>query len=254
MATFPVDAPPAPVMAKPASDFVIVPRAQQPRRWRWLLALAWILSLLACAWGVHRWSVPALGRALGELDRAEQEQAALREQLEALLREKAVLERSDQIHREALTRLQETLAEREEELAALRADVAFYERLVGGSARQKGLAVHSVHFEPLRDGRLRYEITLSQNLKTSAMTEGSLSFSIEGRVDGRPQVLEWAKLDPAAEGRPRTFSFRYFQQIKGSILLPPEFRPERVRLRIQRKGSEVEKTIPWEETKKPAGA
>jgi hypothetical protein len=56
----------------------------------------------------------------------------------------ATLTRSDQISRDANRDLQGSLAERDEEIAGLRADVAFYERLVGATAQRRGLAVHAL--------------------------------------------------------------------------------------------------------------
>lgn len=241
-------------MGQPASDYVIVPRRPYSRT-RWVvLGAAWLLSLLACAWAVHRWSVPLLGESMDQLDRINEENLALQVKLEAALQKTAVLARADQVNREALAQLQASLAEREEEVAGLRADVTFYERLVGGSARRQGLAVHSAMFEPGSAGGLRYEITLTQNLKTSGLTEGEMSFAIEGVEGGEMRSLDWADLNPQREGRPRKFSFRYFQQLSGNVILPDGFEPQQVRVRLQRKGGDVEQTIPWEDTRRTAGA
>ena len=59
----------------------------------------------------------------------------------------ATLARSDQISRDANRDLQGTLAERDEEIAGLRADVAFYERFVGSTAQRRGLNVHELHMQ-----------------------------------------------------------------------------------------------------------
>ncbi|MCK7592208.1 DUF6776 family protein [Pseudomarimonas salicorniae] len=241
-------------MAQPASDFMIVPR--RPRaRWRWtLLTLAWLASLALVALVVHRWSVPLLGESMDQLDALNEENLALQVKLETALQKNAVLSRAEQVNREALAQLQASLSEREEEIASLRADVGFYERLVGGSAKRQGLAVHSVVFEPGASGDLRYEITLTQNIKRSGLTEGDLTFSVEGVADGALKVLGWRELNPQRDGAPRPFSFRYFQQLSGSIMLPDGFQPQRVRVRLTREGADVDQTIPWEDTRRQAGA
>src|SRR3546814_19579440 len=58
-----------------------------------------------------------------------------------------------QISRDANRDLQGTLAERDEEIAGLRADVAFYERFVGATGQRRGLTVHQppLPTEPARD-------------------------------------------------------------------------------------------------------
>lgn len=241
-------------MAQVPSGFVIVPRRAHSRWRRPVLALLWLASILLTGWLVHRWSVPLLGESMDELDRLNRENLALQVKLEKALQQGAVLARTRQVNETALSELQSSLGEREEEVAALRADVAFYERLVGGSAKRQGLAVHSAIFEPGSAGDLRYEITLTQNLKKSGLTEGELSFSIEGVAGGALRVLSWADLNPQRNGAMRPFSFRYFQQITGSVILPVGFEPQRVRVRLRREGADVDQTIPWEDTRRATGA
>ena len=241
-------------MGQTASDFIIVPRRPYSRlRWVWL-GLAWLATLAITAVAVHRWSVPLLGESMDQLDAVNEANLSLQVKLESALQKNAVLARAEQVNREALAQLQASLAEREEEVASLRADVGFYERLVGGSARRQGLSVHSAVFEPGSSGDFRYEITLTQNIKRSGLTEGGMSFSIEGILDGALRVLDWRNLNPQRDGAPRAFSFRYFQQLSGSVMLPEGFQPQRVRVRLTREGADVDQTIPWEDTRRPAGA
>src|SRR3546814_5446704 len=70
--------------------------------------------------------------------------------VETLEQQVATLKRSDQISRDANRDLQGTLAERDEEIAGLRADVAFYERFVGATGQRRGLTVHQLHLQPQR--------------------------------------------------------------------------------------------------------
>ena len=127
--------------------YVIVPRRPDRRPLWWVvLGLGWVLTL-AVAWSAaSRVAAPqlpdlttALDSAHGRLQQAERELAELRQR-------QATLERSDQISRVANQEMQGALAERDDQIAALRADVAFYERLVGATAPRKGLAVHSAQF------------------------------------------------------------------------------------------------------------
>src|SRR5690348_2029817 len=66
----------------------------------------------------------------------------------------ATLKRSDEISRKANADLQGTLAQRDEEIAGLRADIAFYERFVGATAQRHGLSVHELTLTPQRDPQL----------------------------------------------------------------------------------------------------
>ena len=62
--------------------------------------------------------------------------------------------------------MQSSLAERDEEIAGLRADVAFYERL-GSTSQRKGLNTHSIEFSPEAAGTWQYTAVLTQNLNAA---------------------------------------------------------------------------------------
>src|SRR3546814_9186323 len=108
----------------PRDEPVPAPAAPRVRRGRWWLALVFVAALAFGAWGAWKTFAPADATARPRDQRA---------QVEALEQQVATLKRSDQISRDANRDLQGTLAERDEEIAGLRADVAFYERFVGRS-------------------------------------------------------------------------------------------------------------------------
>lgn len=169
-------------------------------------------------------------------------------QVEALAQQVATLTRSDQISRDANRDLQGTLAERDEEIAALRADVAFYERFVGSTAQRRGLTVHQLALAPRAGQAWHYTATLTQNLNRGAVSSGRLSLAVEGTRDGRLEQLDWAALrqEPGAAGV--EYSFKYFQQVEGEIILPPGFEPLRIRVRLTpASGTPVDQTLPWDE-------
>ena len=119
-------------MSHAPSRYQIVQR-RTTRRWPLVVALGgvWWLSLgLAWHWaGVH--AAPTLADTARRMHAAEQQLASQRSRLHELSQRETTLSVSDKISREANGDLQGTLAERDEEISALRADVAFYERLVG---------------------------------------------------------------------------------------------------------------------------
>ncbi|WP_225444365.1 DUF6776 family protein [Pseudomarimonas arenosa] len=214
---------------------------------------AWLLTLLAAAAAAYVWSAGRFGSVATDVERLEQELAVLRGENGELKQQVSVLGRSDQVSREALNELQADLAARDEEIAGLRADVVFYERLVGGSAQRKGLSIHSVRFEPGAASDHHFQVTLTQNLKKSGVTKGSLSVAVEGVQSGKLTRLDWAALrqQPGAAGLP--FEFRYFQQVEGSVMFPEGFTPHRVHVTVERDGADVRETLSWEDTTKTKG-
>ena len=181
---------------------------------------------------------------IGTTPRAGADQA----QVEALAQQVATLTRSDQISRDANRDLQGTLAERDEEIAALRADVAFYERFVGSTAQRRGLTVHQLALAPRAGQAWHYTATLTQNLNRGAVNRGTLTLSIEGSRDGKLQQLDWGELRQGGGAAGVDYSFKYFQQVEGDLILPEGFKPLRVIVRLAPpRGQAVEQSFTWAE-------
>ncbi|HTA66582.1 MAG TPA: DUF6776 family protein [Xanthomonadaceae bacterium] len=218
-----------------------VPQRSRMRRWIALLVVLWIGSIALAWWGAVRWSSPHLA-ALSR------ENAGLRAQtgqIDGLQQQIATLKSSDTVSRAANQELQTSLSERDEEVSALRADVAFYERLVGSGSQRRGLSVHSVKMDQDANGSWHYATTLTQNLNRGKISEGQMTMQIDGAKAGKLQTLQWADLlqKPSAPAQP--FQFRYFQKIEGSVMLPPGFTPSQVKVTLHSEGSTIEQAIPW---------
>ena len=170
--------------------------------------------------------------------------------IDALEQEVATLRRSDQISRQANTELQGTLAERDEEIASLRADIAFYERFVGATAQRRGLAVHELTLAPQRNPQVwHFVATLTQNLNRGAVNRGRLLLSVEASNGGRMQKLGWGELRQQGNAPGIEYSFKYFQQVEGDLLLPAGVTPVRVIARlVPASGAAVEQSFTWSET------
>lgn len=213
---------------RPAARVQIVQRdsdgGRSRGRWLWLvIALVWLASLGGAWWMASRTAAPRLVQAEAALQQAQRNQAQQRRQIAQLQQRQVNLAMSDKISRAANTEVQASLAERDEQIAALRADVAFYERLVGSTAQRKGLNAHSVQFTAEAGGTWNYSVVLTQNLNRGAISQGQLRFAVEGVRAGKLVTVSWNELHqkPDAAGQP--YSFRYFQQLDGSVILPKDF-------------------------------
>ena len=220
---------------------------QTYRRWPWvvLVMLLWILSLwLAWYWAAAR-AAPTLVSVTQRMHAAEGKLAQQQSRLTELSQRETTLARSDQISRDANGDLQGTLATRDEEIAALRADVAFYERLVGPTQQPKGLNVFSSEFIAAAGNAWQYQIVLTQNLNRGAISEGRMRFLIEGVRNGKLASVDWNELHQQAAMPGQTYSFRYFQALEGQVMLPPGFTPQRVRVSLQGEDVAVEQSFDW---------
>ena len=216
---------------------------------------ACLALVVPCSWprwpsaagACGRCSAPASGDPRAQLgQQPARDRASCRTNSNSCSQRVATLTRSDQISRDANRDLQGTLAERDEEIAGLRADVAFYERLVGATAQRRGLSVHALRLQPQNGPAWHFTTTLTQNLNRGAVSDGTLTLTIEGTRDGKLQKLAWGDLrqQPSAPGV--AYSFKYFQQVEGDVFLPAGITPVKVTVRLQpRSGAAIEQSFTW---------
>lgn len=219
-------------------------------RWRrWLLLFALWAASLALAWlhGRDFVSTPAV-RSAADPAAKRNDLQSLNTELEAVRSRLAVAERAEQVAQAATLTLQENLREREQEIAALRADLGFYQRLVGGSDRRT-LGVHTVTLEAVPDTRtFNFVLTLTQNLKKSALTAGTAQIALEGVRDGTVVTLPWRELSAANGSADLRFSFKYFQRLEGMLTLPAGFVPNRILVSASTSGGErTQQAFAWSE-------
>ena len=225
-------------------QFEIVPR--QSRLPRGLLAGLMFLLGVVVDGGLAWWLLaPSAGDPRAQLAESQRRLAAQQDVIAELQQRVATLTRSDQISREANADVQSMLAEKDEEIAGLRADVAFYERFVGNSGPRRGLAVHSAEFAPEAGSSWRYEVVVTQSINRGGLTKGEMEFAVEGVRAGKLTTLNWDELHQKPDAPAQDYSFRYFQRLGGSVILPAGFTPQRVEVTLRGSGASVEQAFDW---------
>jgi len=223
------------------------------RRWLLLLGGIWLLSLVLAVL-LGRWLGAPGGDVGRQLDAAEARADSLQKQVVELQQRQATLQASDRISRAANTEVQASLSEREEEIAGLRADVAFYERLVGATSQRKGLNTHSIEFSPEAAGTWQYAVVLTQNLNRGAISQGQMRFTVEGVRGGKLTSVSWDELHQRTRVPGQEYSFRYFQQLTGSVMLPKDFTPQRVRVTLGSGAGGTTQVFDWKQAGAPVAA
>ena len=240
-----------PFKLHPSSTPLIV-RPHDPartRRLRAALLLGWLASL-ALVWFVASYrAAPGLLEMRQRLDQAESAFADGDKELEQVRLKLSISERSDQVSRSANEALQESLTAREEEVASLRADIAFYQRLMGGKAPRQGLTVQELALRQIGGGQgFEMRATLTQNLRKGEVTDGSAQIRVEGMAEGGLRTLAWTDLAQRKPTDVPTFSFKYFQELDVSFVLPQGFTPNRVVLVVKSaQGDQFERSFPWKQ-------
>ena len=169
------------------------------------------------------------------------------QQLEAEKDRTAIAEREADIVRRANALLRVSERERQDEIASLQADLAFYRRLGGANGSQAPLAVHYLELQTTQSPRVyRIIFTLTQNLRWAAVISGRVQLGIDGIQNGVAVNLTEEQL-LADSTEPLNFQFKYFQQLERLITLPEGFEANQLTVRL-RSGSlrtPVEQSMKW---------
>jgi len=174
----------------------------------------------------------------------------LKDQISELNGRLAIAERRVQVADAAERELQKTLAERLRREARLKADLSFYERMLGGEQKNTGLTAFSLSLQKTAAaGVYRYTLTLAQNLRDADVVSGLASMSLDGAQQGTLKTLNWAALTRGSGGVPLPFSFKYFARLEGQLLVPDDFQAATFSIRMDpENGAAITQQIPWNQT------
>jgi hypothetical protein len=161
----------------------------------------------------------------------------------------AIAEREADVVRRANALLRGSERERQDEIAGLRADLAFYRRLGSANGSQAPLAVHHIELESTQSPRVyRIIFTLTQKLRWAAVISGRIELAVDGIQNGVAQHLTQKQL-LAESSEPLNFKFKYFQQFERLITLPEDFEASQltIRLRPDNLRTPIEQSMDWQD-------
>lgn len=224
------------------------------RRRRLALAAALLVALLVGVAAGFGWTRQgrSVVAAVGHSVTARHDAKAAAAELEDLRQQVVNLKRSEQMARIAGDSLRHTLADREEEISALRADLAFYSRLVG-SGGQDGLVLHSVHVAPIAGSRAwNVGLILTQSANRGEENHGSVTLAVEGVENGAVVLLKGKDLGDPEHAGVVPYEFKYFQRLHATVMLPEGFIANRLRVTIQPDGGgSIQHNVTWADALKP---
>jgi hypothetical protein len=100
-------------------------------------------------------------------------------------------------------------------------------------------------FRQQEGGGWKYIVTLTQNLNRGVISGGEMRFSVEGVKDGKLSTISWGQLLQKSSAGGQAYSFRYFQQLEGNVMLPQGFTPQRVTVSLRGGGQSVDQKFDW---------
>lgn len=234
----------------PRSTHVIV-RSHHPRLRR-VLGVALAVGLLAIGWLLYEYGRRSAGYSLIDAHQREQVLSARVADLDGenqrLTARIAILEKSADVDRRAYEEVDRSLSELQNELLELRQEVDFYRGIVHSEGAAPGLRIQSFKLRREDQSQYQYRLVLTHLASTRARIEGEAEIVLSGIMDGAEVELSRSALP--GDGQPLQFSFRHFQELRGSLTLPAGFVPLRVILRAAPKGraaAAVEHVLSWAE-------
>ena len=106
--------------------------------------------------------------------------------------------------------------------------------------------MHGLRLQSQGEGAWHFTATLTQTLNRAAVSSGTLTVEVEGSRNDSLERLAWNDLRQSEDAPGVEYSFKYFQQVDGDLMLPADFKPLRVIVRLaQPRGPVVEESFTW---------
>ncbi len=240
------------------TDVAGVPKARFRRLLYAALASAFLAALAGwIGYGLGQRSVghDAVGEAEKRAVVADHEQRVEIEnkQLHARVAE---LEMARRLDRDAYGQVETTLGDLQSQLARQSDDLAFYRSIVSPADGIQGLRIQRFEVLPGAAPReVQLKLTLVQAMRHESIVAGLAQITLLGVKDDLPARFSVGDL----LGKPRAelpFSFRYFQTIEQTVVLPEGFEPfeTEVRVRSSKLRAPVQQKFAWKVAGQPVAA
>jgi len=151
----------------------------------------------------------------------------------------------------SLQQIQKDLQTVQQENNKFKELLSFYQNVMAPELTADGVTVDRLYIEPtLVDKQFRYKVVLIQTNKQKKFAKGTISIDFQGIQNNQAKHFSLSQL--TLDETDLNFSFRYFQIIEGRFILPDQFTPEKVQLKVtlpKRRGqefSEMNKTFDWQ--------
>ncbi len=229
---------------------VVSPRILPPPRYGVRIFLVFLLLVaVAAAVGAAFFAGVQLEREassslVDQIGAIEQGRDALAAEVAELRQQSIVLERSQQIDREANKTAAKQLKEAQDERLAVEKEVSFLRRLIeeggGGILQPKDFKLK----ETDESGVFGYSFTIQQLIPDFGESVGSIEIRVTGKRDGKELTLSLDKLE-GSQPVTHKMEFKHFQSFEGSVKVPDDFEPEDLVVEIK---PTTAKLIPVTET------
>ncbi len=150
---------------------------------------------------------------------------------------------NSEVEQLAYKEVDKSLRNLQSEILELKEEVAFYRSIVAPRESAGGLRIQRFNIAKAAEG-YRYKLVLTQVIKNSRITRGKVVMQVEGVRNGKSVKINLTSL--SAQGQKQLdFRFKYFQSFEGDLIMPKNFTPSRVHVKVSSNRVTLEKTFAW---------
>ena len=168
-----------------------------------------------------------------------------------LVEELAKAQRNSEIDSTASREVQRLLTDKENEIKALKEELSFYKSIVSPEGKEKGLNINSFQLQPSPGNPqlVKFQLVLTQIGNNNKAAKGMVLIRLQGKEGDKPKTLEWWDIRAESNaGRP-SFDFKYFQRLEDHILIPANFKPENILVKVLPEStrlSSIQQSYSWQ--------
>lgn len=199
-------------------------------------------ALLLMVWGAYEYGRYSAGydssgssQYIVNLEKALNEAKA---EIVETRRQASMLERNRQIDEDASKQVQQSLVKAQEEVLALKKDLAFYKSIVAPELGNRSIAIQTFELKPDSEGNFQYKLMVSQRGRNDVFARGTIKITIEGKKQGTATTLKLSDISNDTK-KVMKFGFKYFQNFEGTLTLPETFKPDSVHVRVNPKSGKL---------------
>ena len=191
-----------------------------------------------------------------ELDHLQLERETLKSQIDDLetrnsnlVKKNAQLLGTSKIEHDAYQLANQTLVKHQQEILALKEELAFYQGIVSPSSSALGVNLQSFKVEEKKGQDLHgFKLVLTKSGKSNRKVKGKFKIVFRGDKAGTATEFKLEDILAGKKEKSQAFNFRYFQVFEGDFAMPAGFIPYEAEIHINpstKKVKSLTETISW---------
>lgn len=174
--------------------------------------------------------------------RLEYENLELKRLNKQLSEKVAILETSTKIDRESYKSVEKELADLQTRIVEQEEDIEFYKGIFDDQDGT-GVRIQDFHISSGDDDNtFILRLVLAQAFRSNQPVSGYVEFIVVGQRNKQQVRLKLDELTIPSRSKEVDYSFRYFQDLRAEVVIPPDFTPEQVHV-IAHVGGARAKTV-----------